>query len=57
MIGIYFFARVNNYKWYIDNFSGLKYRQHDNNELGANITLRTKFKRLNYVLKGNFYTK
>jgi len=51
---IYFYARINNYKWHIDNFSGLKYRQHENNQLGANIGLRTKLKRISYILNSNF---
>jgi rhamnosyltransferase len=51
---IYFFARINNYGWYIDNFSGLKYRQHDLNELGANIGPTIKIKRILYILNSNF---
>jgi rhamnosyltransferase len=51
---IYFYARINNYKWHIDNFSGLKYRQHENNQLGANIGFKTKLKRISYILNSNF---
>jgi rhamnosyltransferase len=51
---IYFFARINNYKWHIDNFSGLRYRQHELNELGANIGARNKIKRIQYILNSNF---
>ena len=51
---IYFFARINNYKWHIDNFSGLRYRQHDNNQLGANIGLKTKIKRIRIILNSSF---
>jgi rhamnosyltransferase len=51
---IYFYARVNNYIWFIDHFSSLKYRQHENNQLGANVSLKTKFKRMKYILSGNF---
>ena len=51
---IYFYARVNNYNWFIDYFSGLKYRQHESNELGANIGLKTKLKRISYILSGDF---
>ena len=54
---IYFFARINNYQWFIDEFSGLKYRQHGNNELGANIGLVSKVKRLRYVFKGYFFNQ
>ena len=51
---IYFFARVNNYTWFIDFFSGLKYRQHHNNQLGANVSLGTILKRITYILSGDF---
>ena len=51
---IYFFARVNNYRWHIDNFSGLKYRQHAQNQLGANIGLKKRIKRAKYILSGDF---
>jgi rhamnosyltransferase len=51
---IYFFARINNYKWNIDNFTGLKYRQHGLNELGANIGAKIKIKRILYILNSNF---
>jgi rhamnosyltransferase len=33
---IYTFARENNYKWYVDSNSTMKYRQHERNEFGAN---------------------
>lgn len=51
---IYFYARINNYKWYIDQFAGLKYRQHENNELGANIGIFSKIKRLQHINNDNF---
>ncbi len=33
---MYAYARSKNYKWYIDDKVTMKYRQHDNNEFGAN---------------------
>ena len=54
---IYFYARINNYKWHIDNFSGLKYRQHEINQLGANIGLKTKLKRFLYILDTSFLSQ
>ncbi len=47
---IYFYARVEGYKWKIDNFSGLNYRQHSDNELGANINLTKKISRLKVII-------
>lgn len=34
---IYALARSQGYAWHIDNQSGLDYRQHDNNQFGANV--------------------
>lgn len=34
---IYYFCRVNGFKWYIDKRSQMLYRQHNSNEFGANI--------------------
>jgi rhamnosyltransferase len=32
----YAFARANGYRWLIDDYSGLMYRQHDQNQVGVN---------------------
>lgn len=37
---IYSFARSNNYKWYVDKNITIRYRQHSNNEFGANFGLK-----------------
>ena len=50
---IYFFARINGFKWFIDSFSSLKYRQHEANELGGNIGLKKKLKRFKFISDGN----
>lgn len=49
---IYFLMRTNNYKWYIDNEIVVGYRQHDLNELGANMGFKGIYKRL-LMLKNN----
>ena len=53
---IYFFMRSNNFKWYLDSAVVVNYRQHDFNELGANLGFRGIFKRLN-MLKNNLSKK
>ncbi|MBO2915116.1 glycosyltransferase [Enterobacter sichuanensis] len=45
----YAYARVNNYSWVIDSFSGLHYRQHENNQVGANNTFGAALKRFNLI--------
>ena len=47
---VYAFFRANNYAWGIDNYSGMLYRQHDNNVIGANDGFLSIFRRL-YLLK------
>lgn len=49
---IYAFARENNYKWFIDSNTTMKYRQHDNNEFGANSGLITYKNRWNKSRNG-----
>lgn len=51
---LYAFARVNNYNWYIDNWSSIMYRQHGNNQVGANVTIAARKKRLDLV-KSKWY--
>lgn len=46
---LYAYAREKNWRWHIDDFSGLKYRQHANNEAGANLgrnAARVRFERI-----------
>jgi rhamnosyltransferase len=49
---IYTFARKNNYKWYVDSNTTMKYRQHENNEFGANSGLTAFKKRWNKARNG-----
>lgn len=49
----YSFARFNNYKWVIDPCPSMKYRQHSQNEVGANAGFLSFFKRVNAMLNGS----
>ncbi|MBK4416164.1 glycosyltransferase [Enterobacter hormaechei] len=43
---LYAFARERNYRWFIDPEPGMLYRQHANNQVGANTSFSGAFKRL-----------
>ena len=47
---IYFWYRVNDKKWIIDNESKIEYRQHDNNYFGANSGFSKKMQRAKMML-------
>jgi len=49
---IYAFAREKNLRWFIDDHSTLRYRQHPANELGVNTGFKAFFERLKQVLSG-----
>jgi rhamnosyltransferase len=49
---IYAFARKNNYKWLIDDYVGMYYRQHSNNFVGANYGFYSFIYRIKVVLSG-----
>ena len=49
---IYAFARVNGFKWFIDSYSGVHYRQHTSNVFGANVGIKAFMSRVNRVLSG-----
>jgi rhamnosyltransferase len=49
---IYAFARANNYRWKIDSISGLLYRQHMKNQVGANVGMRAIFSRFKKITSG-----
>ena len=49
---IYAFARSHNFKWFIDSYAGVEYRQHDTNVFGANIGITAFASRANRVLSG-----
>lgn len=48
----YAFARAKGYSWIIDEFSGLLYRQHAQNQVGVNIGSRAFFNRSAKILSG-----
>ena len=37
---IYSYARTHDERWVIDDYPGIRYRQHDDNEVGANVGMR-----------------
>jgi rhamnosyltransferase len=48
----YAFARANGYKWVIDDYASLMYRQHGGNQVGANAGLAAVVWRARQVLSG-----
>ena len=54
---IYSYARKRKFKWFIDKKPTLFYRQHENNELGANISLKSFINRGKTVIKGDALKK
>ncbi len=46
---IYAFSRSRDYRWFIDGLSYIHYRQHKNNDTGANIGLRSLSSRLKKI--------
>ena len=49
---IYALARSYNFKWYIDSYPGVEYRQHDTNVFGANVGIKAFISRTKSVLSG-----
>ncbi|WP_151702582.1 glycosyltransferase [Nitrincola alkalilacustris] len=54
---IYAWFRTQELRWFIDPEPGLRYRQHDSNELGMNRGLAAYRSRLSKVLKGEWFTQ
>ena len=50
---IYAFARANGYRWVIDDWSSIEYRQHSNNQLGVNAGWRSFWRRASKMLTGH----
>lgn len=48
----YAFARSHGYKWYIDKYPSMLYRQHENNQVGVNTGYKALLHRIRYVLSG-----
>ncbi|MDR0580021.1 MAG: glycosyltransferase [Campylobacteraceae bacterium] len=51
----YAFARANGFKWYIDDFCSMRYRQHINNQIGANSGFVAFKNRVKTVLFNNAF--
>ncbi|WP_374587319.1 glycosyltransferase [Ideonella dechloratans] len=51
---IYAFVREQGMKWIIDSRSSIEYRQHGQNELGANVGMRAAVARFNQLRDGSF---
>ena len=49
---IYAYARSNGFKWYVDSYPGVEYRQHNANVFGANVGIRAFLSRIRRVLNG-----
>jgi rhamnosyltransferase len=49
---IYAFARTSHYKWFIDSYAGIQYRQHELNDFGAHVGFSGFYVRLKRVLLG-----
>ena len=49
---IYTFARTNGYKWFIDGYVSMQYRQHALNDFGAHVGFSGFLARVKRVLKG-----
>jgi rhamnosyltransferase len=49
---IYAYARSNGFKWYVDSYPGVEYRQHNANVFGANVGIRAFLSRIRSVLNG-----
>jgi rhamnosyltransferase len=53
----YAYARAHGFKWVIDDYSGMQYRQHENNQLGANAGFASFLWRLRQVMSGEALTQ
>lgn len=49
---VYAYARSNDFKWYVDSYSGVEYRQHATNVFGANVGIKAFVSRIRRVLDG-----
>ncbi len=51
----YAILRHNKYTWFIDPVPKMRYRQHGDNQVGANASLKGKFHRMKYILSGQAF--
>jgi len=52
---IYAYCRSKGFKWLIDSYVGMFYRQHNDNEFGANVSLSSYFKRWSLIRNGWYF--
>jgi len=48
----YGYARANGYQWFIDSEPGVLYRQHANNQMGANVGIKSLLSRFRVIKSG-----
>lgn len=48
----YAYARANGYRWFIDDYAGMLYRQHDKNQVGVNKGWQAYLHRARKILDG-----
>jgi len=48
----YAFARANGYRWVIDDYAGMLYRQHEKNQVGANLGWQALLHRARKIFSG-----
>lgn len=49
---VYAYARANGYCWVIDDYAGMLYRQHENNQVGVNLGWSAASHRVRKILSG-----
>jgi rhamnosyltransferase len=54
---VYSFSRTNGYKWFIDDIPSMDYRQHSENQVGANVGFKSIYIRAKLVLGGEGFKK
>jgi rhamnosyltransferase len=53
----YAFARSHGYKWFIDPVPGMRYRQHERNQMGANAGMSSLIARYKKISNGWWFTQ
>ena len=49
---VYAFARAHGYRWVIDSYAGMLYRQHEKNQVGVNMGWKALLHRANKIISG-----
>jgi rhamnosyltransferase len=53
----YAFARAKGYVWHIDNWASIRYRQHENNQIGVNAGWRSFWRRFVKIVSGHGFSQ